>query len=96
MYQPTRELLAAPAPANEQIVSDRDLGYITSSEGKRDIALPLSDRDRPDYCAAALDSAVVFLPDSSKALFWTGSSKNDLLAFPEAVIDEIGTALGVA
>src|ERR1700746_2344222 len=31
-----------------------------------------------------------------KALFWTGSSKDDLLAFPEAVIDEIGTALSVA
>ncbi len=29
-------------------------------------------------------------------LFWTGSSKNDLLAFPEAVKDEIGTALSVA
>jgi phage-related protein len=28
-----------------------------------------------------------------KPLFWTGSSKDDLLAFPEAVIDEIGTAL---
>ena len=26
-----------------------------------------------------------------KPLFWTGSSKDDLLAFPEAVIDEIGT-----
>jgi hypothetical protein len=26
-----------------------------------------------------------------KPLFWTGSSKEDLLAFPEAVIDEIGT-----
>jgi phage-related protein len=32
----------------------------------------------------------------AKSGFWTGSSKNDLLAFPEAVIDEIGTALGVA
>jgi phage-related protein len=31
-----------------------------------------------------------------KPLFWTGSSKEDLLAFPEAVIDEIGTALSVA
>jgi phage-related protein len=31
-----------------------------------------------------------------KPLFWTGSSKVDLLAFPEAVIDEIGTALSVA
>jgi phage-related protein len=31
-----------------------------------------------------------------KSLFWTGSSKDDLLAFPEAVIDEIGTALSVA
>jgi len=31
-----------------------------------------------------------------KPLFWTGSSKQDLLAFPEAVIDEVGTALSVA
>ena len=31
-----------------------------------------------------------------KPLFWTGSSKDDLLAFPDAVIDEIGTALSVA
>jgi len=31
-----------------------------------------------------------------KPLLWTGSSKDDLLAFPEAVIDEIGTALSVA
>jgi phage-related protein len=31
-----------------------------------------------------------------KPLFWAGSSKQDLLAFPEAVIDEIGTALSVA
>jgi len=29
-------------------------------------------------------------------LFWTGSSKDDSLAFPESVIDEIGTALSVA
>ena len=31
-----------------------------------------------------------------KPLFWVGTSKDDLLAFPEAVIDEIGTALSVA
>ena len=31
-----------------------------------------------------------------KPLFWIGSSKEDLLAFPEAVKDEIGTALSVA
>ena len=31
-----------------------------------------------------------------KPLFWVGSSKNDLLAFPEAVKDEIGTALSIA
>jgi|SRR5882724_7758152 len=35
------------------------------------------------------------VPDE-KPLFWIGSSKKDLLAFPEAVIDEIGTALSVA
>ncbi len=31
-----------------------------------------------------------------KPLFWIGSSKNDLLAFPETVKDDIGTALSVA
>ncbi len=31
-----------------------------------------------------------------RPLFWIGSSKGDLLAFPEAVKDEIGTALSVA
>jgi len=31
-----------------------------------------------------------------KPLFWIGRSKDDLLAFPEAVKDEIGTALSVA
>lgn len=31
-----------------------------------------------------------------KPLHWVGSSKDDLLAFPEVVKDEIGTALSVA
>jgi phage-related protein len=31
-----------------------------------------------------------------KPLFWIGPSKDDLLAFPEAVKDQIGTALSVA
>ena len=31
-----------------------------------------------------------------KPLFWVGSSKSDLLEFPEAVKDEIGIALSVA
>jgi len=31
-----------------------------------------------------------------KPLFWMGSAKRDLLAFPEAVRDEIGVALSVA
>jgi len=31
-----------------------------------------------------------------KPLFWVGSSKDDLLDFPEAVKDEIGVALSVA
>ena len=31
-----------------------------------------------------------------KPLFWVGSSKEDLLAFPDAVQDEMGTALSVA
>jgi len=31
-----------------------------------------------------------------KPLFWIGPSKDDLLAFPEAVKDEIGAALSVA
>lgn len=32
---------------------------------------------------------------SEKPLHWAGSSKKDLLAFPEEVIDDIGYALGV-
>jgi len=32
---------------------------------------------------------------SEKPLHWVGSSKKDLLAFPEEVIDDIGYALGV-
>ena len=31
-----------------------------------------------------------------KPLFWVGSAKRDLLAFPEPVKDEMGTALSVA
>ena len=31
-----------------------------------------------------------------KPLFWVGSSKNDLLAFPDTVRHDIGTALSVA
>jgi len=31
-----------------------------------------------------------------KPLFWIGSSNPDLLAFPEGVKEEIGTALSVA
>jgi phage-related protein len=31
-----------------------------------------------------------------KPLFWVGSAKRDLLAFPEAVKDQIGVALSVA
>jgi phage-related protein len=31
-----------------------------------------------------------------KSLFWVGSAKRDLLAFPEPVKDEIGVALSVA
>jgi phage-related protein len=31
-----------------------------------------------------------------KPLLWVGSAKRDFLAFPEAVQDEIGNALGVA
>jgi len=33
---------------------------------------------------------------SEKPLFWVGSSKNDLLEFPEAVKHEMGIALSVA
>ncbi|HEY4840278.1 MAG TPA: hypothetical protein VIH72_16805 [Candidatus Acidoferrales bacterium] len=35
-------------------------------------------------------------PSGEKPLFWLGSSKSDLLAFPEAVKDDIGVALSVA
>ncbi len=31
-----------------------------------------------------------------KPLFWVGSSKDDLVKFPEAVQDEVGSALSVA
>lgn len=31
-----------------------------------------------------------------KPLFWVGSSRKDLMAFPEAVREHLGTALGVA
>lgn len=31
-----------------------------------------------------------------KPLFWVGSSKSDLLAFPESVVGDFGNALGVA
>ena len=31
-----------------------------------------------------------------KPLYWVGSTKRDLLAFPEAVKDDIGTALSIA
>ena len=31
-----------------------------------------------------------------KPLHWVGSSKKDLLSFPEAVVDDFGYALGVA
>jgi phage-related protein len=31
-----------------------------------------------------------------RPLFWVGSAKNDLLAFPEAVKDEMGVALSAA
>ena len=35
-------------------------------------------------------------PSGEKPLSWLGSSKSDLLAFPEAVKDDIGVALSVA
>jgi phage-related protein len=34
-------------------------------------------------------------PRAEKPLHWVGSSKRDLLAFPEQVVDNIGYALGV-
>jgi phage-related protein len=33
---------------------------------------------------------------AEKPVHWVGSSKKDLLAFPEKVVDEFGYALGVA
>ncbi len=36
------------------------------------------------------------LAAGEKPLFWVGSAKRDLLAFPEPVKDEIGVALSVA
>jgi phage-related protein len=35
-------------------------------------------------------------PPGEKPLFWVGSAKDDLLAFPEHVKDEIGLCLSVA
>ena len=34
-------------------------------------------------------------PPSEKPLHWVGSSKKDLLTFPEKVVDDFGYALGV-
>ncbi|MBI3044447.1 MAG: type II toxin-antitoxin system RelE/ParE family toxin [Betaproteobacteria bacterium] len=34
-------------------------------------------------------------PAGEKPLYWVGSSKRDLLGFPEEVVDNIGYALGV-
>jgi len=34
-------------------------------------------------------------PSAEKPLHWIGSSKKDLLAFPSAVVDDMGYALGV-
>lgn len=34
-------------------------------------------------------------PRDEKPLHWVGSAKKDLLGFPEAVVDDIGYALGV-
>jgi len=34
--------------------------------------------------------------DGERPLYWVGSTKRDLLAFPEAVKDGVGTALSVA
>ena len=36
------------------------------------------------------------LSEGEKPLHWVGSSKRDFLAFPEAVKDEMGNALGLA
>ena len=36
------------------------------------------------------------LVEGEKPLYWVGSAKRDLLAFPEAVKDGVGTALSVA
>ena len=34
-------------------------------------------------------------PDTDRPLYWVGSAKKDLLAFPEPVVDDFGYALGV-
>jgi phage-related protein len=43
-----------------------------------------------------MDMARAKRTPGEKPLFWVGSSKRDLLAFPEEVKDEIGGALSVA
>jgi hypothetical protein len=62
---PSRELFVAPALANAQTISDGDLRYITSFVDSLDIALLSSDKDHLHYFVADLDSAAVFLRDSS-------------------------------
>jgi len=37
-----------------------------------------------------------FLAADEKPLYWVGSAKRDLLAFPQPVIEELGVALSVA
>ena len=39
---------------------------------------------------------IVMLPGVSKPLYWTGSTKKDLLALPDEVIDVFGFALFLA
>ena len=39
---------------------------------------------------------IVMLPDIPKPLYWTGSTKKDLLALPDEVIDVFGFALFLA
>ncbi len=34
-------------------------------------------------------------PSPEKPLYWAGSAKNELLAFPEEVVDDFGYALGM-
>lgn len=51
--------------------------------------------DRTDYTVFGIIAMRRHRPAKERPLYWVGSSKTDLLRFPESVVDDIGYALGV-